>query len=229
MRSPRAVSFVVPFAAALFATEARADEAATTDAPAAPATPPPAPPTAPAAPATPPPSPAAPSPPANAATTSRLESRWYGWQTLLVDGAAIALAVASPNTPAAGYGAFGVYALGGPLVHVMHGRAGIGAADLGVRVGGPFVLGLAGMGLELATTDPSSCSGFCFRGLAGFAIGAFIGYVSAIVIDAAVFAREQVRADDVEASRARARHAVTLVPTLSLTPAGATAGFGGTM
>src|SRR5512140_417237 len=106
---------------------------------------------------------ATPAPPAPSRAT-----HWYGWQTLLVDAGAIGLATVSANSTGAGYGALGLYAFGGPLVHVLHDRAGIGGLDLGIRVGGPIVLGLIGMGIELATTKESSCSDFCFRGLAGF-------------------------------------------------------------
>ncbi len=202
MRS--AASGLVPFALMLVATGARADDV----------TPPEAPPVASTTPTT------APAP--------RMVSHWYGWQTLLVDGAAIAVASASGQSAAFGYTGVGLYAFGGPLIHVIHDRAGIGAADLGVRIGGPFVLGLIGMGVELAATKPNSCGGdLCFRGLAGFAVGFFIGYVTAVVLDAAVFAREKIPADEVASSRRRPL--VQLVPMLSLTPTGASAGIGGTM
>jgi hypothetical protein len=76
------------------------------------------------------------------------ESTWYGWQTLLTDGGAIALPViasAFQNEPAtivalcAGAGAF---VLGAPIVHLAHGRRGAFALSLGLRLALP-ALGFA--------------------------------------------------------------------------------------
>jgi hypothetical protein len=99
----------------------------------------PAPPVKPTNPAAQPTTPPAPSPaPPAAVTTGAIpqpptEHRWYGWQTIIVDGLAIPLAFLSP------WAALPVYGLGGPIVHILHGHAGRGAGDFGLRLAGPVV------------------------------------------------------------------------------------------
>lgn len=66
----------------------------------------------------------------------RPSRRWYGWQTLLLDGVtigAIATGVATDN-PSVAYAAFAGYVLSGPIVHGAHGRWGIAAASGGMRL-----------------------------------------------------------------------------------------------
>jgi hypothetical protein len=119
-------------------------------------------------------------------------SRWYGWQTLATDGAAVGLISASlatvdngRNSPssALAWGALGVYALGAPVMHFVHENPGRGLASFGMRVGGPIVLGFTGAVLE-------DCGGgggdFC--GLGGALIGTSLGIIGAVAVDAAVFA-----------------------------------------
>src|SRR5215467_11328850 len=88
--------------------------------------------------------------PAIARADEERETRWYGWQTLLVDGAAIGLGVATRNA-----GVFlGAYALGAPIVHVAHERFGEAAGSLGLRVVMPLAAGGAGYSIEMATSSP---------------------------------------------------------------------------
>jgi hypothetical protein len=160
------------------------------------------------------------------------ESRWYGWQTLLVDVPAIvAFAVPSPRGPAAlTYAGLGLYALGAPAVHLGHGRGGIAAADLGLRVGAPLVLGFVGMAIEFATTTPQPCgSGPCssFRGVEGFALGFAGGSVAAVIVDASVLAYE--KADpEVHAAMRASRPPVRIAPIVAAGPRGGSVGIGGT-
>lgn len=121
-----------------------------------------------------------------------LESRWYGWQILIVDGASI---VTMPILVGVGG-----YFLGGPIVHAAHGHWGTSAASLGVRVAGP-IIGIAAMG-------GFDCKGdFC--GL-GALVGAVAGAGGAIALDVALFAHEKVpvSGDTESASRdhTRLRH-----------------------
>jgi hypothetical protein len=83
------------------------------------------------------------------------ESRWYGWQIMIADAVAAGLIVQSIGSPAnvsetrqnlGGVG-FGTYALGGPIVHWAHGRVGTGFGSLGLRVGFPFALLVAFVGV----------------------------------------------------------------------------------
>ena len=75
------------------------------------------------------------------------ETRWYGWQTLLTDGAAVALVAltavpGASNTQVTALGVTSalVYGFGGPFVHAARGRWNAALKSLGLRVG----LGLAG-------------------------------------------------------------------------------------
>jgi len=128
------------------------------------------------------------------------ETTWYGWQTLAVDAAGLAvMSVAVSHTgqpgsnvaPLFSVGA-GVYAFGPPVVHALQGRATVALEDVGLRLGAPVVTGLIGVGVgELMASGCHPPPGDFINGCAlepiwtGI-IGAFVGYVSAVAIDAAV-------------------------------------------
>lgn len=126
---------------------------------------------------------------------SRQREVWYGWQTLLVDGAALGFtigvaAVGSETTwagPVALVGGTTLYALGGPTVHFAHGNIGKGFLSFGLRVGLPALGMLSGILLE-----QPSCSGSWGCGLIGGVVGLGIGGITAIVIDASVVAYDEV-------------------------------------
>jgi hypothetical protein len=131
-------------------------------------------------------------------------TRWYGWQTLITDGAAFAMLVGAgatsnnENSSGALLAASGLtYALGGPIVHWAHLHGGIGAASLGLRLGLPVGLGLVGLAIGSAVGD-----GKDYAGIAGAALGFVVGFPAAIALDAAVLAREDV---EDEAPDAQAR------------------------
>lgn len=71
------------------------------------------------------------------------ESRWYGWQTLLTDGGAVALPVIvstfrnEPATTVALCAAAGGFVLGAPIIHLVHRRPGASALSLGLRLALP--------------------------------------------------------------------------------------------
>ena len=153
---------------------------------------------------------------------------WYGWQTLTIDGVAAALLFASiastdaSNNDATGgmlVIAGGTYLLGTPIVHAMNGRAGIGAASLGIRIGLP-IIGLLAFG-----TDSQS--------LEGAAAGFILGMGTAVAIDAAVFARKRPPGADLpHAPPARSSDpagaggtTTRLAPSLMPTRGGALAGM----
>jgi hypothetical protein len=161
-------AFLLPFAAALFFAMSHATDALAEDPPAA--------------------------APAPAAT------QWYGWQTLAADlGAVGVMNVGFWTRGDSGQGAIiltgvGVYALGGPAVHVFHDRPDTAVADLALRLGAPLALGLVGYGIGVATFQgcPEG-SWFCGRELQGFTVGALgvlAGSLTAVVLDAAWLARE---------------------------------------
>lgn len=138
-------------------------------------------------------------------STEEAPSRWYGWQTLATDGAAVGLITASLITVDGGqhspssalaWGALGVYGLGAPVMHFVHENPGRGFASFGLRIGGPIVLGFTGAMLE-------NCRGgggeFC--GLGGALIGTTLGIIGAVTVDAAVFAYDDKPAENEAASR----------------------------
>jgi hypothetical protein len=122
------------------------------------------------------------------------DTRWYGWQTLLADGAVIGI---HGIALAAGRGSMGLvesslawYALTAPAIHFFHGRPGIALADAGLRVVVPCFLAVgfaatAGSGL-------SSLSDAVTRAVAGGTIGVLL----ASGFDAAVLANEPMPPKD---------------------------------
>jgi hypothetical protein len=147
-----------------------------------------------------PPPPAPPPPPVEGATLAPAQRgleqddedgsrRWYGWQTLITDGAALGLAigaVAVESNTAAVASLFS-YLLGAPIVHWAHRRVGIGFASLGMRIASPFIGTLTGYALEMAISDSRGD----FRGLGGAIVGLGLGFIVPVVIDPAVLAFEK--------------------------------------
>jgi hypothetical protein len=150
-------------------------------------------------------------PPPDPRTHLTRSTHWYGYETLATDGAALALAVPALASSASGIqSVFGVgsvmtYGLGAPIVHAAHGQTGKALADLGIRVGMPLVLGFFGEAIGSGSYQQSGCRasdpGFCGLGNAlgqvgaaaeGAVIGGLLGIGGAVVIDAALLAREPV-------------------------------------
>lgn len=138
------------------------------------------------------PSPAAP-PPVGAHFAPEREPeegrQWYGWETLICDGTAV---VTAPFL----IGIAG-YVLCAPIVHLANGQPVKAAASIGVRLGAPLGLALAG-GLIDAGANNGRCEFGC--GMGGAIIGGGIGIVSAVVLDAAVLARKDVKRTEKSAS-----------------------------
>jgi len=139
-------------------------------------------------------------PPPLAALPAPRETTWYGWQTLAVDAAGLAvMSVAVSHTgqpgsnvaPLFSVGA-GVYAFGPPAVHALQGRSTVALEDVALRLGAPLVTGLIGVGVgELMASgchpQPGDfINGCALEPIATGIVGAFVGYVSAVAIDAAV-------------------------------------------
>jgi hypothetical protein len=121
-------------------------------------------------------------------------SSWYGWQTLMADGAWLLVSVAAVGagatggpSEALGWVSLGGYFLGGPIVHFGHGNVGKGLGSLALRSGLPILAG--GIGAKAATAD---CGGGEWCGVGGALIGGLAGVVGAIVLDAAVLGYERV-------------------------------------
>lgn len=110
-------------------------------------------------------------------TPDQRESHWYGWQILIVDGAALGVSLlALANATELAYAGVSMFALGGPIVHWAHGQVGTGFGSFGVRLvipgGGALIGYFAGGG-----------------GAVGTIFGASLGGAAAIALDVAVFAR----------------------------------------
>jgi len=171
---------------------------------------------------------------------------WYGAQTLVLDAIGAGLVViggslSSESHVAAqqGFVAVGLttFALGPPIVHIAHGRWKIGLADFGIRVGSVVSTGFIGamigasqtqsQTVGLACGTANSCSDSIAEpsgdpALVGMLVGASIGAVAASLLDAAVFARENVNRP-VDTTTAGVSWSPTVIPLAH----GATAGFVG--
>jgi hypothetical protein len=134
---------------------------------------------------------------APAAARADGDGRWYGWQTLALDGAAFgggAIAGVTRSEPVAA-GAAALYLLGPAVVHLAHDRRGAAAASAGLRAAVPLAAALAGGGVGLLFArdpDPDALPP-AFRGAL---VGIVIGVVGAVALDAAVLAREDAPSDD---------------------------------
>jgi hypothetical protein len=136
-----------------------------------------------------------------------LERRWYGWQTLAVDGAALSLTLGgfadAPKSGAVGLLAGGAltFVVGAPVVHIFQGNV-YGFVSLMLRVGLPYAGGRLG-------GDPSGCPLFTDSSCdqSGLVDGILAGAVLASILDASLIAWTPER-------RAAARR----VPAFALSP-----------
>jgi len=118
------------------------------------------------------------------------ESTWYGWQPVISDAATILATSALAGLPNQGTLTMATFSAGyglvPPIVHLAHGRPVIAALDLAVRVSA-LAIGFETGSLASANcgqNNPESGSGGCQ--LAGAFVGAAIGALGAMVLDAAV-------------------------------------------
>jgi hypothetical protein len=164
---------------------------------------------------------------------------WYGWQTLIVDGASVGIMIIGGLAQSAAIGATGglVY-LGGPAaVHFGHGNVGMGFASMGLRVGAPIVGALIGLAAGAGACSSRSGNGDCLA--VGASLGFLGGYVTAVAVDAAVLAYDEPKREApksgsgeppavASAAPRKAAPAVQWTPTAAATPQGASVGVAGT-
>ena len=153
--------------------------------------------------------------------------RWYGWQTLAADTAAIALfsggvawALSNPlgadDGPALGLvgASYAIYVLGAPVVHFVHGSSKKGFGDIALRLFGPPLAGAVGAGLCTAVCSNGGGGDLGdLRPLVGFVFGTMAGLIAVPIVDAAALAY------DPATSRAAPRHArveLSWVPDLAI-------------
>jgi Flp pilus assembly protein TadD len=120
-----------------------------------------------------------------ATETASAPEVWYGWQTLALDLTSFVLLGAVVSRISSSDGMIlilpgTVLVLGAPVVHWAHGEVGRGFGSLGLRVGLPLV----GAGLGCAVDYGSRDFGCIF----GAAVGAALGMLSAVFIDAGALA-----------------------------------------
>jgi len=144
------------------------------------------------------------------------ERRWYGWQSALVDAAAVGLtlplALRDDTNELLLFAFVGppAYAVGAPIVHFAHENVPQGLASLGLRLGVPPVLG-AVASLGCAPGRREKC-------VIGTALASML---VAMVLDDALLAYESV-----PSPRANARNRLHVQPTFALDRHGATVGIG---
>jgi hypothetical protein len=143
----------------------------------------------------------------------RPRESWYGWQTLILDGASIGLMFT--GSTAAGWGVVS-YLFAPSIVHFAHRNVGYGFVSIGMRFGLPFAGILMG---AMAGSCVNGTSNHDCNGDAAVA-GLLLGMAGAITVDAAVLAYEQRR------PRRRAS-GMSVSPLLSLQPGDARVGLAG--
>lgn len=111
-------------------------------------------------------------------------THWYGYQTLAIDFAVLALLGAPPAAVA-------TYFLGAPVVHFMHGNVGRGFGSLGLRLVAVVPLMVAASCTENVDPEPDSGGGECLGVVVGGALLALLMIPAAITIDAAALAWEK--------------------------------------
>ncbi|HEY6460193.1 MAG TPA: hypothetical protein VIY73_08575 [Polyangiaceae bacterium] len=145
-------------------------------------------------------------------------TRWYGGQTLLVDAVAVGAALFAVEPVA-----IPLYLLGAPTVHVVHGHPGKAVGSLLLRAALPVGLGAAFLAAWPSgdSSDPKG-TGVADNGVSEKLVGAFLGaglgVVSAIVLDAAVLAREPIAA--APAKDSTAARTPTVAPLVMLRSSG---------
>lgn len=149
------------------------------------------------------------------AEPTEMPTRWYGWQILIADGAAVGqlvLGVSLDFIPLILTGGF-TYGLGGPVIHALQGQSGKLGVSFTARLAAPVVAGFIGYGIGSTFDEPGS-------GLGSGARGSFIagGTVAALasVFDIAFLGRARLRQWEIEESTAT----IHLAPSITDRQAG---------
>ncbi|HEU4533142.1 MAG TPA: hypothetical protein VFS00_03455 [Polyangiaceae bacterium] len=174
----------------------------------------------------PPPAPPAPPVRVKQAAEPKPEIVKYGWQTMASDVTAVALLGIGSATENDGVGStvasaagLGFYLLGAPLVHAAHGQIGKGFGSFGLRLGAPIGGALTGLAIA-STLCPGEQPGENRAHLCPIAysmLGGFLGTVTAVLVDATVLAKKEVRA----------RPSVSFAPSVIPSRNGASFGLAG--
>ncbi len=155
--------------------------------------------------------------------------QWYGWQTLISDGASAAMVMATfavDGKPEVTFWTLGIttYALAPPIVHIAHGRPLTAVGDLGLRLAAPF-LGLF-IGAQIDKGTPPKCNAMaeCRQSYDAMVAGGILAGAAIAALDAAILAREPLeRAPHAE----DAPTALRVWPSIALTSHGGSAQVSG--
>jgi hypothetical protein len=172
----------------------------------------------------------APSPEPARAPAPPQKGRWYGWQTLAADGAALAMLIAASNSDNGvnlTRAAFTTYLLAPAVLHSVHGNFGRGAGSIAIRAGAPLLLAFGGgmLGLLIEPQRGDSISPTFAMGLA---LGLLTGYLGAVSFDIAVATERPAEEPPQASAQARLRRrtpALELGPTFALERGGASMGM----
>ncbi len=147
---------------------------------------------------------------------------WYGWQILISDAvsAALVLGSAEAGIQEASDVATVAFVLGGPVIHVLHGKTRTGLYSLGLKIGLPVGGALIGAAVGSARCRREEDAAF-LCGLGDVAVGLLVGYAVAEVIDVFILARKyHTRYPSQDESR-------VIVPVLRAQHGGASLGLAG--
>ena len=120
----------------------------------------------------------------------------YSSETMLLDGAAVAMfayGVATETEPLPGLGIL-TYAIAPPIAHFTHGNVGKGFADAGIRIISPFLFAVPGLMIAIAATPNDHAERKTAMDIGGYT-GMALGAAFAMAIDALVLAKERVPAE----------------------------------
>lgn len=145
--------------------------------------------------------------------------RWYGWETLAFDGAALAMGITmvatEPSSPVLPVAAATTFYAGAPALHLAHGHADKALGSLGLRAALPAVTAIGGaFMLSAGKTDFEGAIG---GATAGMVLGFGVGAVAAAALDATLIARERVPAPPLREARIALS---SLTPTVAVLPQG---------
>lgn len=122
--------------------------------------------------------------------------RWYGWQTLALDGTAAVLWLSAiPATEQAEVNLLATgaltFALGAPIVHVAHSRPWVGAGTFVLRVASPVLGTMVGQMFD-ESNGCSAVDSSCDSSAIGTIAGGFTGAALAAAFDAGFLGYEPV-------------------------------------
>jgi hypothetical protein len=132
-------------------------------------------------------------------------TRWYGWQTMVADAATVAAEIAvdhtlivlpgeqkhGPTTQNGGYVFAAGYLAASPVIHLLHGHPKKSLASLGLRLGAPLLLSVAGTIIG-AMSSPNSHDAWAENIFTGFQVGVYAGITAAMLTDYIFLARDTV-------------------------------------